>query len=383
MIVSAARLHGRASSHRRVYRRGGGNDNQPIVTSTRRPARPDREFVFDAFSSEIVMILPNDPRRHLSAQPFQAVQRVGAGFRDLDALNDEMLAEEVVMYGAVVELLRRQHGGEYRHLGLELHVHQRLDHSVGDEFVAIDAAIDHEAGGDDRGVAPRLRQDLRMQGYLERSGHLEHVDIGDVTCFAFGEEGDAAFLDHVAMPGRLHEGDALRLCEPRMHGCRWALGRVGNPHLGFRRLDFLGLGFRLLQHLIHGFPLSGPESGHTERRLTHANARAAATVLFHPDFNRRPRNRTESADPSSGEEGARGLGLRHPYRRWGFSPRPENIGCPEWTTWIEYDQTPTSGQVSLASGNGMSPCPRNRACLFLTRFLHANRDPPRIKSEGM
>jgi hypothetical protein len=28
----------------------------------------------------------------------------------------------------------------------------------------------------------------------------------------------------------------------------------------------LSLGnFRLLQHLIHGFPLSGPESGHTER----------------------------------------------------------------------------------------------------------------------
>jgi hypothetical protein len=27
----------------------------------------------------------------------------------------------------------------------------------------------------------------------------------------------------------------------------------------------LGFGFRLLQHLIHGFPLSGPESGHTER----------------------------------------------------------------------------------------------------------------------
>ena len=32
------------------------------------------------------------------------------------------------------------------------------------------------------------------------------------------------------------------------------------------------------------------------------------------------------------EEGARGLGLLHPYRRWGFSPRPENIGRPEWTT---------------------------------------------------
>ena len=35
------------------------------------------------------------------------------------------------------------------------------------------------------------------------------------------------------------------------------------------------------------------------------------------------------------EKGARGLGLHHPYRRWGFSPRPENIGRPEWTTCEE------------------------------------------------
>src|SRR5436309_9114505 len=115
MIVSAARLHWRASSHRRVYRRGAGIDNQPIVTSARGPAKPDRDFAFDRFPSETVMIL-HDPRRHLSAQPFQTVQRVGAGLRDLDALDDEMLAEEVVMHGAVVELLRRQHRGEYRHL---------------------------------------------------------------------------------------------------------------------------------------------------------------------------------------------------------------------------------------------------------------------------
>src|SRR6516165_5325197 len=52
-----------------------------------------------------------------------------------------------------------------------------------------------------------------------------------------------------------------------------------------------------------------------------------ATVLFHPDFNRRLRNCTESADPSLFGEGARGLGspsFRDPYRRWGLSPRPEN-----------------------------------------------------------
>src|SRR5690242_12296133 len=102
MIVSAVRLHGRASSHRRVYRGGGGVDNQPIATSARGPATPDRKLMFDAFSCEIATILHN-PRRHLAAQPFQAVERVGTGLRHLDALDDEVLAEEVVVHGAVME----------------------------------------------------------------------------------------------------------------------------------------------------------------------------------------------------------------------------------------------------------------------------------------
>ena len=69
----------------------------------------------------------------------------------------------------------------------------------------------------------------------------------------------------------------------------------------------------------------------------HGTMQQPRPVLFHPDFNRRLRIHTESADPSSQknpkgdaeEEGARGLGLVHPYRRWGVSPRPENIGRPE------------------------------------------------------
>ena len=34
----------------------------------------------------------HDPRRDLAAQRFQTEQRVGAGFRDLDALDGKMLA---------------------------------------------------------------------------------------------------------------------------------------------------------------------------------------------------------------------------------------------------------------------------------------------------
>src|SRR6478672_12490903 len=41
------------------------------------------------------------------------------------------------------------------------------------------------------------------------------------------------------------------------------------------------------------------------------------------------------------EEGARGLGLIHPYRRWGLSPRPENINRPVWRPSSNYgDRSP-------------------------------------------
>src|SRR5689334_21115275 len=99
-----------------------------------------------------------DSRGDLAAQTLQAMQRFCAGFRHLDALGDEMFLEEIEMCLALVELLRRQHRREHGHFGSKLHVHQRLDHGVSYEFMAIDAAIHYEAGRDNRGVAPRLGQ---------------------------------------------------------------------------------------------------------------------------------------------------------------------------------------------------------------------------------
>ena len=158
----------------------------------------------------------HDPRRYLPPQPLQAEQRIGAGFRHLGALGSEMLAEEVEMRRGFVELLRRQHRREYRDLGAQLHIHQRLDHGIGDEFVAIDAAVDHEPGSDDGGIAPGLGQDLGMQRDFVRTRHFEQVDLRarNAPRLDFLEERDAAFLDHLAVPGRLHKGNALRLGEP-------------------------------------------------------------------------------------------------------------------------------------------------------------------------
>src|SRR5713101_1766482 len=236
MIVSAARLHGRASSRRRVYRRGGGNDNQSVRDEPRSRSDQGSIFIFDAFSSRepVPTSLENamglhDPRRDLTAQPLQAEQRVGAGFRDLDTLGRKMLAEEVELRGALVELLRRQHRGEHRHLGAQLHIHQRLDHGVGDEFMAVDAAIDHEPRRYDRGVTPGLGEQLRMQRDFERTRHLEQIDLRarDVARLDLIEEGDPAFLHHLAMPGRLHEGDPLRFCKSRVRGNRRPADRFG------------------------------------------------------------------------------------------------------------------------------------------------------------
>ena len=276
------------------------------------------------------------------------------------------------MRGALVELLRRQHRGEDRHFGAQLHVHQRLDHGVGDEFMAVDAAIDHEPRRHDRGIAPRLGEDLRMQRYLERAGHLEHIDIGNVTRLDLAEEGDAAFLDHLAVPGGLHERDPLRFCKSRVRKNGRMIDRLGRALTAWRLLlrKYLGVSSDLgsiLQHLIHGFPLSGPEPGHTERRA--ARNAAVATVLFHPDFNRRLRNHTDllTLFPVGlpREEGARGLGLLRLYRRWGLTPRPENIGARYGQPDGKYDQWP---------GRQQAPSHRKSACPHAARArLRAGR----------
>jgi hypothetical protein len=51
-----------------------------------------------------------------------------------------------------------------------------------------------------------------------------------------------------------------------------------------------------------------------------------------------------------------GLGL-HPYRRWGVSPRPENIGRPIWTTWANYAEVQRNRQEPSPVDRRMSAMP--------------------------
>src|SRR5450432_2490677 len=68
------------------------------------------------------------------------------------------------------------------------------------------------------------------------------------------EKCDPAFLHHLAVPGGLHECDALRLGKSRMR-------RRGRRVDGFGGFDFGGAYFGILQHLIHGVPLWDQNQG--------------------------------------------------------------------------------------------------------------------------
>jgi hypothetical protein len=77
-------------------------------------------------------------------------------------------------------------------------------------------------------------------------------------------------------------------------------------------------------------PQNSRHSNHLTRtrNVGQPKASAVSSVLFHPDFNRRPRNYTGSADlPQFARiAGAlAGFWLLANYRRWGVTPRPENV----------------------------------------------------------
>ncbi|MNR89022.1 hypothetical protein D3C72_199760 [compost metagenome] len=57
------------------------------------------------------------------------------------------------------------------------------------------------------------------------------------------------------------------------------------------------------------------------------------SVLYHPDYDRRPRDHTESADlikvvcrkQTGLQQALAGYTPKRNYRRWGIAPRPENV----------------------------------------------------------
>src|SRR5207248_11456065 len=79
-----------------------------------------------------------------------------------------------------------------------------------------------------------------------------------------------------------------------------------------------------------------------------------------------------------------GLGYVTLYRRWGLSPRPENIGCPVWAALRELCRVAPARASAFGMGNQHVPMleieprrlriPGNRECQKLTKCKHANSD---------
>ncbi len=129
----------------------------------------------------------------------------------LGALLDEVLREVVDVLVVLVEMVRGGHDREHRHVGVELYAHQPVDHRGGHEIVAVDAAVDHESGRDDRPVTPGERQTLCGERNLEGAGNLEELEGRGVETVGADLLGEslAGLVDDVAMPGGLHERDLV------------------------------------------------------------------------------------------------------------------------------------------------------------------------------
>src|SRR6266478_8401976 len=84
---------------------------------------------------------------------------------------------------------------------------------------------------------------------------------------------------------------------------------------------------------------------------------AVATVLFHPDFNRRLRNHTESADPSSKSKKAlAGLGLSALTAGGDFHPALRTSAVRNERPDRKYDAGRRPQQACSAWGIRMVPC---------------------------
>src|SRR5215469_4586630 len=156
------------------------------------------------------------------------LDRCGASRRRLGALNDEMVVEELLVLVMLMKVLRRQNGRYHRDFGVQLNPHQPADNGFSDELVPVNAAIDDEPGGNDGGIAPALGEQQRVQRNLQRSGHLEEVNVAlaEAVFGDFGSERHAASIDDVLVPAGLYKGDRSRiggagggLVLALIHGC--------------------------------------------------------------------------------------------------------------------------------------------------------------------
>ena len=115
------------------------------------------------------------------------------------------------MLTVLVEVMRGQHGGEHRHVRVELHAHERVYHRCRHELVPVDPAVDHEGAAGQRGVPAGFRQSGDPQRDFEGAGNLDDVNVGESAFRQCGVAGRHGPVDDVGVPAGGDQCDAIRI----------------------------------------------------------------------------------------------------------------------------------------------------------------------------
>ena len=107
---------------------------------------------------------------------FQRSDGLYTGVSGLGPFGDEVFPEKFRLPVAE-EILGGQNRRKHRNAGIQLHAHKTVDHSAGDKFVPVYAAIDDQTTGNNPRILTTAGEDFRAQGNFEGAGHFEQIDV--------------------------------------------------------------------------------------------------------------------------------------------------------------------------------------------------------------
>jgi hypothetical protein len=128
--------------------------------------------------------------------------------RGFCALFDEMIAVKSQMVCRGLEMMGRQGYRVGRNAGLELGLHQSIDHCRRNKVMAINTTIHNERGTHDGVVTTPVTQGFREKWHFKRTGHIKNVDPG-VWCDGIHAvlKPHKGLVNNVGVPVRLDKRD--------------------------------------------------------------------------------------------------------------------------------------------------------------------------------
>src|SRR5690606_16014448 len=139
----------------------------------------------------------------------QALDRISTCMSRFPALDQEMLEEKLLMFFMRMELVRRQHGGNNRHLSFQLHLHESADHGLRDKLMAIQTTIYDQSRTDHCCIATAFSEYFGMQRNFKGACHFKEINgIFAIAALAhFLGKSDATLINNVFVPAGLNESN--------------------------------------------------------------------------------------------------------------------------------------------------------------------------------